>query len=523
MSVELERLALQQSLDKAKTALERNKLGQFATPTLLASELLQFTRSLITSDQPIRFLDPAIGTGAFYSAFCREFDSANNEEAVGFEIDPHYGGPAKTLWKDHPLNIRMEDFTTATFPRETDQYNLIVCNPPYVRHHHLASKTKEILAEKTALAAGFSMNGLAGLYCYFIAISHAWLSNGGIACWLVPSEFMDVNYGIALKRYLAESVELIRIHRYDPSELQFGDALVSSAVLFFRKKLPRPDHQIEFSFGGTLSKPAVATHISVQQLVHAPKWSRLAQYGIKPRHQGLVLSDYFSIKRGIATGDNSFFIMSEEQAEQLEIPKQFLKPVLPGPRYLETDLVEAENDGTPKVHRRLFMLDCPLPEEEVRAIYPKLWQYLETGRLSAGQSYLSSRRTPWYVQESRKPAPFICTYMGRNLGAKRSKPFRFILNRSDAVASNVYLMLYPKGALLKALTASPELDIAVWNFLNSIHADALLGEGRVYGGGLYKMEPAELANVPADSLEMLLPSDIHKPFSQSEMFRGQVA
>ncbi len=523
MSVELKRLALQENLDKAKTALERNKLGQFATPTVLASELLQFSRILIAPEQKIRFLDPAIGTGAFYSAFCREFDAANTEEATGFEIDPHYGRPAKSLWQDYPLNIRMKDFTTASFPQEKEKYNLIVCNPPYVRHHHLASKTKEVVAEKAALAAGFSMNGLAGLYCYFMAISHAWMSEGGIGCWLVPSEFMDVNYGIALKRYLAESVELIRVHRYNPNDLQFGDALVSSAVLFFRKKRPHHDHKVEFSFGGTLSNPSETTRVSVQQLAHAPKWSRLAQHGINPRHQGLVLSDYFSIKRGIATGDNSFFIIPEEKAWQLEIPREFLKPILPGPRYLETDLVEADKDGMPKVDRRLFILDCSLPEEEVRAAYPKLWEYIESGRLSAGQSYLSSRRTPWYAQEFRKSAPFICTYMGRNLGAKRSKPFRFILNRSDAIASNVYLMLYPKAALQKALTSSPELEIAVWNFLNSIEADELLGQGRVYGGGLYKMEPAELGNVPADSLEMLLPLDINKPLAQSEMFHGQVA
>jgi adenine-specific DNA-methyltransferase len=89
--------------------------------------------------------------------------------------------------------------------------------------------------------------------------------------------------------------------------------------------------------------------------------------------------------------------------------------------------------------------------------------------------------------------------MGRNM-AKRDKPFRFILNRSKATAANVYLLLYPKPALAKALAENPGLSRQIWEFLNSIDAATLLGEGRVYGGGLYKMEPKELANVLAEAI-----------------------
>ena len=34
---------------------------------------------------------------------------------------------------------------------------------------------------------------------------------------------------------------------------------------------------------------------------------------------------------------------------------------------------------------------------------------------------------------------------------------------------------------------------------------AMLSEGRVYGGGLHKLEPKELANVPAAAIAELLP------------------
>ena len=63
---------------------------------------------------------------------------------------------------------------------------------------------------------------------------------------------MDVNYGQAVKRYLLDKVTLLHIHRFDPNDVQFADALVSSAVVWFRKSLPPKDHAVTFTFGGTL-------------------------------------------------------------------------------------------------------------------------------------------------------------------------------------------------------------------------------------------------------------------------------
>jgi hypothetical protein len=46
---------------------------------------------------------------------------------------------------------------------------------------------------------------------------------------------------------------------------------------------------------------------------------------------------------------------------------------------------------------------------------------------------------------------------------------------------------------------------AVWKALASIAAEMLMGEGRVYGGGLHKLEPKELANVPGEIVLEALP------------------
>ena len=118
-------------------------------------------------------------------------------------------------------------------------YNVVLTNPPYVRHHHLAAEEKRRLRELAENTTGLRLSGLAGLYCYFLLIAHAWLAENGLAVWLIPSEFMDVNYGDEVKRYLTERVCLLQIHRFCPSDVQFDDALVSSAIVIFEKRKPK--------------------------------------------------------------------------------------------------------------------------------------------------------------------------------------------------------------------------------------------------------------------------------------------
>ncbi len=504
------RLVLQAGLDAAKTQAERNRLGQFATPTDLALDILAYARDLLPLATRVRFLDPGFGTGSFYSALLRTFPADQIAAAEGFEIDPHYGAPAAQLWHGTPLILRLADFTRADPPADDGRRsNLIICNPPYVRHHHIAADDKLRLQQATERACGIRLNGLTGLYCYFLCLSHAWLASGGIGGWLVPSEFMDVNYGREVKRYLLDKVTLLRVHRFDPDELQFEDALVSSAIVWFRKDRPSPDHGVEFSFGGTLTQPRTSNRIPLAALRHERKWTRLPCPVQTTQPAGVTLGDLFTIKRGVATGDNGFFILTHEQIEARGLPIKLFRPVLPSPRHLRADKVYADGDGNPLLQPQLFLLDCNLPEEEVKVRYPALWAYLESGKArGVHNGYLCQHRSPWYAQENRPPAIFISTYMGRH-GKNGSRPFRFILNYSDAIATNVYLLLYPKPPVARKLRENPDLADRVWQALDRISQQDRIQEGRVYGGGLYKLEPKELSNVPAAEIATLLSGDGH--------------
>lgn len=502
---EQERLSLQARLDAEKSQADRNRLGQFSTPAPLATDILRFGVALLGEEKPVRFIDPAIGTGAFFSALLHAVPLERIEAAKGYELDAHYGAPAREIWQGTLLDLELADFTkTVPSASEADRYNLLICNPPYVRHHHIVNGEKRRLQYATEAACGVRIGGLAGLYCYFLGLSHRWMQRGGIAGWLIPSEFMDVNYGEAVKRYLLDKVTLLRVHRFDPRDTQFDDALVSSAVVWLRNDPPPEDHFVEFTLGGSLLTPALSRTVPASVLRREPKWTRFPISDVRKEATHCRLSDFFTIKRGIATGDNKFFILTREQIETLGLPWEVFRPILPSPRYIADDEVKTDNNGVPVLDRQLFLLDCRLPEEKVKAMYPALWEYLEHAKKDVATRYLCRSRKVWYFQEERQTPPILCTYLGR-ADTKSGRPFRFILNHSRAIAANVYLLLYPRPVLARAMARDHTLIRRVWEVLNALSPDALLGEGRVYGGGLHKLEPKELANVDATAIAELIP------------------
>jgi adenine-specific DNA-methyltransferase len=515
---EKRRLEIQKELDQSKSQEERNRLGQFSTPPALADEIVQAAKELLTKGGPIDFLEPAFGTGSFFSALLRHLDQGEIGRCQGYEVDPHYGERAQELWRDTPLKLKVADFTLIAPPEsEVQRFDLLTTNPPYVRHHHIRTKEKSWLRSRTRQIIGSEPSGLSGLYTYFVYLAHPWLREGGIGAWLIPSEFMYVNYGSLLRDYLLRKVALLRIHLFDPQEVLFDDALVSSSVVLLRKEKPQDTHKVLVTYGGSLTEPSLSRWVSINELRQLSKWRNLYQ---EPRrstreHDGIRLEDIFSIRRGLATGANDFFIMKPEEAEERDLPREFLRPILPSPRYLDAEEIDSKDGHMPDIKEQRVLLSCNLEEEEIRERYPALWEYLQEGkRRGIHKRYLCRHRSPWYSQEERDAAPLLCSYMGR--GTENDRPFRFFLNRSAAVVPNTYLNLYPTQGLQQLLAGQPNLIERILEALKRITTEDLVSNGRTYGGGLHKMEPRELGNVRIQVEE--LDGIIKKPLQQGVLF-----
>lgn len=469
-----------------------NKIGLYLTPPELARDIVDYSLSLLGSPHPeIHFGDPAVGTGVFFSALCQALPKDQIASAIGIELDEQRASATRERWSHKGLKVMQGDYLhLEQLPPRT----LILANPPYVRYQHIEPHYGLKLRERASINMEMKISGQAGLYVYFLLLSHEWMAPDAVAAWLIPTEFMETKYGEAIRHYLTHKVQLIRIHRFSPSDAQFENAIVSSAVVVFKNRTPAEGHTALLTLGGSINNPEHVESATIDCLKLLNRWSINRKDVLLSAPLGPRLGELFTVNRGIATGANKFFIMERATAANNGIPECALRPVLPKSRTLQTDIVERDRDGYPSVSPQLCLLDCRLQEEEIKSNYPQLWEYLETAEgLGVTDNTLVKSRKPWYRQERREPPLFLCTYMGR--GAKDTPPIRFIWNKSEAIATNVYLMLYPREKLAELLYKRPELQTEMFMLLQKVALRGFSEYGREYGGGLRKIEPRELLDV----------------------------
>lgn len=479
------------------------------------------------SSHEIDFGDSAIGTGALFLALKNLVDNEssngsqyNIRSAIGIDVSETMAKEAFIRHSKRGLKVIYGDAILPEINLSQDR-NLMIVNPPYNRHGRIPKDYREkirILAENQT---GITIKGDAGLHTYHLLIMDKWLTEGGVASWLLPSIFLQSRYGEAIRQYLLNNVQLIRLHLYDENMPQFSGADISTTIVTFKKSQPMKSAKVKISYGESVTEPDKTYSIDIEKLQSAiDNWRKiiprigtntdsLVDDGIKVKFE-----DLFDIKRGLATGANSFFVMQRSEAKEKGIPDIAVKPLLPKARYLPSLIIDAEADGFPNIASQLVLIDCDLEEDVIQKNHPMFYTYLQSAKRNNGidkpivERTLVKSRKPWYSQEKRKPAPFLLTYMGRN--KKDLPPLYFIFNKSNALALNTYILLYPVVWLEKLLNTTPSLYERVLDALNRSAEHTISQQTRIYSGGLQKLEPGELKSLPIVGM----PEEILKVFRQ---------
>jgi len=129
---------------------------------------------------------------------------------------------------------------------------------------------------------------------------------------------------------------------------------------------------------------------------------------------------------------------------------------------------------------------------------PGVWSYLQTELRRDFRNVTSAQAARFGTSRNavRRPVSWLPTW-DEATGSR--SPFRFILNRSRAVVTNVYLNLYPTDDLASCLAQDETREFELLGFLNSMPLAHVVRAGRSYGGGLHKIEPRELAELTLET------------------------
>ena len=105
-----------------------------------------------------------------------------------------------------------------------------------------------------------------------------------------------------------------------------------------------------------MNAPSKRNMVERKRLTASDKWSNVLIENATnfSNNDDCKLGNFFTVKRGIATGDNDFFVVNMDTIEKYHIP-QFLKPVLPSPRFLKENIILSDNEGNITLEQKQFL------------------------------------------------------------------------------------------------------------------------------------------------------------------------
>ena len=468
-------------LERLRNRDERYQLGQFFTSPMIA----EFMAEAVLEVEPETVLDPGVGGGVLLRAI------GEGPGRFGLDVDPVAVELARSS-----LGIGTElavgDFLDpANWPLSHGSFDAVIANPPYIRHHNLSAEHKA-LAQHYSAQFCVNVSRLSGSYVYFFFEALSRLNEGGRLVFITPTEFLDVRYGGAVKEALLSTCEVNDILVFEMSELAFDGILTTSAITVATKtaKPSRRFRLTEATTNGGIKKGRSVQLSAHTVPIHRP-WtpflpSRAERIALLTEGRSAELGDYARVRRGIATGDNSFFCLTRAEIDAWEIEPEYLVPVVVGAKDLPASGVLEQSFRARRITEggRAFLLFCHQTKEELGG--KNVLRYIEHGEsLGVHERFNCRARSPWYGVEPVPPPDYFATYMARERG-------RFVRNAVGARCMTSVLNVWAKpGVSVEAL--QPILE-------DPVNAKLLREFGRTYGGGLSKIEPSDLLRLPVRPL-----------------------
>jgi hypothetical protein len=471
---------LGEAFSSLRSATVQRAAGAIYTPAPIVHSMMSW---LAAQGQPARIVDPGAGSGRFIMAAGQAFPDAH---LVAVETDPL---AALTLranlscrgWLDR-TTIMVKDYRDVQLPPPSAGITAFVGNPPYVRHHGISDKWKTWYAARFA-GLGIKASALAGLHLHFFLQTRLLAREADIGAFITSAEWLDVNYGSALRELFLTGLGGVALHVLKPTVEAFPGIATTAAVTCFRVgETASPVRVCSVNSLCDLNGLNKGVDIPRERLTAARRWSAIVEPSPSGSEGDVELGELFRVHRGQVTGANAVWIAGEH-AEGL--PDSIKLPAVTKAR----ELIRAgAHLRSADALRRVIDLPSELDEftrEERRRIGTFLRWAKKQG---ADQGYIAQHRKPWWSVGLKSPAPILCTYMAR-------RPPQFTLNACNARHINIAHGLYPRAAV----SAAALTRLVTW-----LNKNIQKGSGRTYSGGLTKFEPKEIERLRIPHLETLL-------------------
>lgn len=472
---------IEENYSQKKDIKYRRSLGQFFTPFKIAQFMSEWI--LKNVNKTIKILDPAAGFGIFERAlkYENEFIGKNLKFDL-WEVDHSIVRRLTEIIRELNVDAKIfhGDFLNGIWGKK---YDGIIANPPYYKHHNINNKNE--VYEKICLRTSYKFSVQTNIYCWFLIKSLNLLNDGGRLAFIVPSEFLNANYGEKIKDFLRQSGLILHLINVNFKENIFENALTTSLIILGKKTQKRYD-SINF-YNVSMVKDLMKLQyflnnfpkkqIHIKNLNPKFKWRiYFTDYGEEKATKKLIpFTRYGAFSRGIATGANKYFTLTKNEIKNFQIPNKCLIPCITKANHVQGVYFREEDyEKLYYENKKVFLFDGEKTENE------NCRQYIKRGEaLGIPNRYLTQNRKPWYALEKRTVSRIWAGVFGR-------KGLKFIWNETDCLTLTCFHVFYPTKMGERYLNI-------LFLYLNTEFAKKWINkEKREYGNGLEKFEPNDI-------------------------------
>jgi len=470
----------------------RKKYAQFFTPFKIA----EFMASWIVGDRShLKILDPAVGLGIFIRA-AHKIDK--HLQFIGYDIDAAVLSEAKKLFSHHSINaeLSIKDYL---FNDWQNKYDGIISNPPYLKFQDFKNRVDALQEFQSRL--GIKLSGFSNIYTLFLIKSLCQLNWNGKAAYIIPSEFLNADYGKNVKAFLLKNRMLRYVFIFDFKKNIFENALTTASIFLFSND--DKNEEVKFinisqlkeleaiSFNKKLIGSSIKGKTIHYDLIKPDiKWRRYYQESVAEKYKNLKnlvpFTHYAKVSRGIATGANDYFTFDNEKRKNFSLPSKYLLPCICKSNQVKDTIFTWDSFHYLKNHdHNVYLFDAQTADNEAVKSYLALGEKLEIHK-----KYLTRHRTPWYAIENRLPAPIWVGVFNRN-------GLKFIRNEANIKNLTAFHCIYVN------LFSQNKLALFFSYLLTDIAKEIFSDNRREYGGGLEKFEPNDLNKSYVLNLEVI--------------------